>query len=280
MIHKQNFFPSWFLMALFAFLSSSAGISADTVRVGGSGSAMRAFAALAETFKKSHPDSEIVLVPGLGSRGAKKALLAGRVDISLSSDPLTASELNDGMLATEYARSPFVFATSKKIPVSGMSLQEIIQIYDGKKTQWPDRSRLRLILRTESDSDNRVLREISPAMAEAVKNALGRPGMTFAATDQDSADAIEGVPGGFGTSNLALIISEKRQLKALAIDGVVPSSANLENGSYRYHKTYYLVTKPKTSKLSQEFMAFVLSPAGRAIQTEMGHWVADAKLKR
>jgi phosphate transport system substrate-binding protein len=280
MIPQKRFFRWRFLVPLFALLSSPAGISAETVRVGGTGTAMRSFAALAETFKKSHPDSEIVFVPGLGSRGGKKALLSGRVDISLASDPLKESELNDGLLATEYGRTPFVFASSKKIPVSGMSLQEILQIYNGKKTEWPDRARLRLILRPEGDSDNGVLREISPAMAEAVKNALARPGMTFAATDQDSADAIESVPGGFGTSNLALIISEKRPLKALAIDGIVPSSANLANGSYRYHKIFYLVAKPKTSPSAREFMAFVLSPAGRAILTEMGHWVGDAKPKR
>lgn len=280
MIPSAKLFRLLSPVALLLCLSAPARLSAETIRVGGTGGGMRTMQIMIEAFKKSRPDSDLIIIPGLGSRGGKRALLAGAIDIAVSADPLRDEETSQGALGFAYGRTPFVFATSKKTTAQGLTLQEVIQIYDGKKDKWPDRSRLRLILRPEGDSDNNVLRSISPAMAEAVKNALSRSGMMMAVTDQDSADAIETVFGGLGTSTLALILSEKRPIKPVAIDGVVPGVAAIANGLYPYFKILYLITMPKASKRAQEFMAFVRSPAGRLILGELGHWVPEPKAKQ
>lgn len=59
------------------------------VKVGGSGFALGIIKILAESFEKKHPDVHIRTVPSLGSAGGIKALLAGRVDIALSSRPFS-----------------------------------------------------------------------------------------------------------------------------------------------------------------------------------------------
>jgi phosphate transport system substrate-binding protein len=203
--------------------------------------------------------------------------LHGAIDVGVSGEPPTEAEAKQGALAIEYAKTPFVFATSNQNAVSGLTVKELVEIYSGKTTAWPDGQRLRLVLRPEGDSDNRVLRAISPVMDEAVKKALSRAGMKIAVTDQDSADAIHTIPGALGTSTLALIISENRPLKALSIDGVLPSPRTIADGSYPYFKPMYIVTRPNPSELTKLFIAFVRSDAGRRILARLGHWVDGAK---
>lgn len=266
------------LTAAMLFLSMPALGLADTIKIGGTGGAIGTMNLLGEAFSKVHPQAKTILMPGLGSGGGRKALMGGAIDIAVTSSAGKNSEKLDGAAAALYARTPFVFATSKKNPVSGLTTQEIVDIWSLKRTTWPDGSRLRLILRPATDTDTALLKSISPAMAEAVKSALAREGMKSALSDSDSADALETIEGALGTSSLALIISEKRSLKALAVNGVTPSPRTIADGTYPYFKSLYLLTGPKPSQATQEFVSFVRSVRGREILGQLGHWTVEGKI--
>jgi len=79
-----------------------------------------------------------------------------------------------------------------------------------------------------------------------------------------------------GTSSLALIISEKRSLKALAINGIAPSAKTIADGSYPYFKSLYVLTGTKPSGLTEEFIAFLSSTSGHKILTQLGYWMGEA----
>jgi phosphate transport system substrate-binding protein len=266
------------LTAAMLFLSMPGLGQADTIKIGGTGGAIGTMKVLGEAFRKVHPQAKTILVPGLGSGGGRKALMGGAIDIAVTSAAGKDSEKLDGAAAALYGRTPFVFATSKKNPVSGLTTQEIVDIWSLKRTTWPDGSRLRLILRPATDSDTALLKSISPAMAEAVKSALAREGMKSALSDSDSADALETIEGALGTSSLALIISEKRSLKALAVNGVTPSPRTIADGTYPYFKSLYLLTGPKPSQATQEFVSFVRSARGRETLGQLGHWTVEGKI--
>ena len=202
--------------------------------------------------------------------------MEGAIDIAVTSKAGKDVEKLDGAVAVLCGKTPFVFATSKKNTTSALSTQELVDIWNGKTSTWPDGSRLRLILRPATDSDTDVLKSISPAMEQAVKNALSREGMKIAVTDGESADAIGTIQGALGTSVLALIISEKRSLKALALNGVAPSPKTIADGSYPYLKSFYALTGAKPSRLTQEFIDFLRSTSGHKILTQVGHWVEKA----
>lgn len=253
------------------------GLSADTIRVGGTGAAMGTMKVLAHAFQQSHPNANVQIILGLGSGGAKRALLEGALDIAVTAKAGKKAENVPGAVAIEYGRTPFVFATSKSNRVSGLTMEQIVKIYGGETTTWPDGKRLRLILRPESDSDTDILKSISPAMAHAVKSALSRAGMKIAVTDQDSADAIETVSGALGTSTLALILSEKRSLRTLAVDQVMPTPKTVADGSYRYFKSFYAITRRDASESARKFVAFMVSPQGREILDQLGHWAIEEK---
>ena len=88
---------------------------------------------------------------------------------------------------------------------------------------------------------------------------------SIAITDSDSADALERLPGAFGTAALSTLISEKRALKALAVGGRDPSLKALSDNQYPWYKTIFLVTAANTPAEAVDFVKFVRSPASRAI---------------
>lgn len=271
-------FPKMTLLVgvlVWAFIGGAA--RAETIKIGGTGAAIGTMQVLTEAFKKLHPNANVVIVPGLGSGGGRRALLAGALDIAVTGKAGEGVEKLEGTVAVLYGRIPVVFATSKKNSASALTTEQIVAIWNGKTTAWPNGQRLRLILRPATDSDTEVLKSISPAMEQAVKNALAREGMQIAVTDGDSADAIETVQGALGTSTLALIISEKRSLKALSLNGVMPSPKTIADGSYPYFKSMYAITGHKPSELTQQFVSFVLSGPGRNILAQLGYWVVEAK---
>ena len=247
---------------------------ADTIRLGGTGGALGGMKLLAEEFKKSHPGDTIIVLSSMGSSGGIKALLSGALDIGLSSRPLTDAEQGRGLIGREYARTPLVIAVAKKNGASGFSLQQVTDIYAGKTRTWPDGTPLRLVIRPAAEFDTTLLKSMSSDMNRAVQDALSRKGMIMAVTDQDSADAIEKIPGALGTTTLAQIISEKRALKKLSLNGVDPGPKTIADGTYPFFKTFHLITGSNPSPLARQFIKFILSARGREILTGSGHWVA------
>jgi phosphate transport system substrate-binding protein len=253
--------------------------SASVMRMGGTGSALGTMALLAEAFKKTHPQASIVIVPSLGSGGGIMALQASTLDIALTSRPLKPNERSQNFVAMEYGRTPLVFATASRTNVAAMTTPELVAIYAGERKTWPDGRALRLVLRPDTESNTETLKSISAEMKQAVSAAQTRTGMIMAPTDKDNADSIENIPGALGTTTLAQIISEKRGLQAMVFNGVTPSLNTLADGKYPYYKPLFMVTALQPSALTQQFVAFVSSAAGREILQRNGHLLAPAKEK-
>lgn len=252
--------------------------SADAVRINGTGAALGGLKAVAEAYAKIHPGSRIsILRPALGGGGSVKALQGGALDLAVSARPLKEEERAQGLVLQEYAKAPLVIAVAKdNNRIAGLPLAELADIYAGRTRTWRDGSPMRLILRQPSDADTLLLRAISPEMDAAVAAALARKGMVTAMTDQESAELLEKTPGAIGTSSLALIVSEKRALRALPLNGIEPSLQAYADGRYPYVKTLYLVMSARPSEETRRFADFLRSPAGCAILRRNGYWTPEA----
>jgi len=247
--------------------------AAVEIKIGGTGAALGIMQLLADKFRQSDPDIKITTVANLGSAGAVKAVAGGAIELAVTSRPLTDSESKLGVSQQEYARTPFVFAVSTKSAVHAISRQELADIYSGKTEKWPDGTTIRLVLRPASDVDTWMVKAISPEIGKGLAAAEKRPGVQFSVTDQDAAGDLERIPGAIGPSSLALILSERRALRALKLDGVEPTPANAAAKVYPLYKQLFMVTGNKHSAAAERFSAFVHSPAGRKILTDHGHWV-------
>ena len=260
------------LFGCFAILPLSA-VAADPpqeIVIGGTGAALGAMKVLGDAFMATDPGTRVRIVPSLGSTGGIKALAAGAIQVAVSGRALTAEERTKGLVEREIIRTPLVFAVHAKAPAGGASLADLAEIYAGTRATWKDGTRTRPILRPMTDIDTEVVSNMSPAFQVAIKAAHQLPGKNVAVTDTDTADELERVPGAVGTSTLLLIKSEKRVLKALDIDGVAASVANMKSGKYAFTKSIYLITTGQSSATAKAFAAFVSSPAAARLIAENG----------
>jgi phosphate transport system substrate-binding protein len=256
-----------------ALLLTALPATAQDLRIGGTGAALGTMRLLAEAHARKKPEIRIEVLPSMGSNGAIKALMAGAIELAVSARRPDDSELKAGAQALEYGCTPFVFATQSINPARGISSRNLVDIYAGRLDQWREGQALRLVLRPQADLDSKIIKSISPELRQAAESAEQRKGMVFAVTDQDAADALEKISGSFGPSTLALILTERRALTALALDGVQPDARALADGRYPLGKCLLMIAGPKSPPAALDFMRFVQSPAGREVLETTGHWV-------
>jgi phosphate transport system substrate-binding protein len=247
--------------------------AAESLTIGGTGTALGTMQLLAREFSALHPECPVTIVHNLGSRGGVKAVLDGSIGLAVVSRALDERERALGAVDLEYARTPFVFAISANSIVTAITTNELADIYAGKMIVWPDGSPIRVVLRPPSDIDTEMVKNISPDMRRSVLAAQARPGVRVAVNDQDAAADLEKIPGAIGPSTLALIVSEKRLLRALILDGKEPTLMNAASGAYPLSKRLFLVTGAKRTAVVAQFVNFVQSPAGRKIIVSNGQFV-------
>ncbi len=243
----------------------------DVIRIGGTGSALGTMKVLAGAFEKSYPTAKVSVMPSLGSSGAIKAVAQGAIEIGISGRALKEEEMNRGLSAAEYARTPFVPVVHAGVALSAITAGEIVRIYTGEMKMWPNGERIRLVLRPASDVDTSLLKDISPEMGRAVDAALSRTGMLTGINDQQNAELLEHTPGAFGFSTLAQVSTENPELKMLTWNGVRPSVQALAKGSYPFSKRLFFVTKGPLSPATRTFIDFVLSSEGRKLLEQTGN---------
>ena len=255
-------------IAMFSFQAT-----AEEIRIGGTGNALGTMHLLVEAFAKLHPEIKPVVLSSIGTSGAIKAVGKGAIEIGLSSRPLTEEEIRTGLTSTEYARSATVFAVQVQNNVTSITSDQIAAIYSGKLSTWPDGTAIRPVLRQPGDDNTRQIRGLSAMIDKSLSIAEKKPGQIFAATDQEAADRMESIPGSLGVTTVSLIRSEKRKLRALALDGVEPSQENTNSSRYTLVKQFNFVLPREPGFAVQEFVKFVRSPQGRKVLEQTGHSV-------
>ncbi len=271
---------SFIIVLLTLFFSPS--VFAEKLLLGGSGSTTALVKLLADAYNKKNPQDMVTVAPALGRSGGIKALQAKSIDIALMAKPLTESERQlTSAVNTEFARTPVVFAIATSNPKNDITLSEIEALYTTPDLNWPDGTRVRLVLRPSTDIDSEIVSGISTGVANALVTAAARPGALIAATDEDAITAIQRLPGAFGVTTLGQILVDKRPLKALSIDLKVPSAAAIKSGSYPYFKRHFFAVPQSTSvgagAITKRFLAFVFSAEGQNLLATHGCWVGEFK---
>ncbi len=265
---------SWAALVVTAALGLSAPNAAragEQLEVGGTGAALGTMRLLLDAFAEVRPGLTANVAPSLGSSGGIKALLGGGIDLAVSSRPPKDKERAAGATATIYGTTPIVFAVSTRNPATEVTTGQILDIYSGRRGNWPDGTPARLVLRPDGETDTKVIKQHVPGMGRVLEDRKENVAIPVAHTDQESAELLETLDGAIGTAALSLIVSERRRLKALAFNGVAPTAEAIADGSYPMTKSFYLVTSPKPSELVRSFLAFVRSPAGQSVLRRTGH---------
>lgn len=261
------------LLVAAVMLTATGAIAAPgaTVKIGGTGFGLEIMRILARAYQQTQPAVTITVFPSLGSGGGIKALQAGALDFSISSRPLKDEEKSRALQESELYKTPFVFVANPTVPRRSITTRDLEEIYGGRLISWVDGTRVRLVLRTRIETDTEIASGLSEGMKEAVASALLRPGMIQAVTDQENLESIEKIPGALGGAALGQVLSERRRVNILALNGVAPSLGEFNDGHYPLSKTLYLVTRPEISAAARQFIAFIRSEQGGKILVEYGH---------
>ena len=242
----------------------------ETIRINGSGIALDMMKPLVAAYSGLHPDVIIEMEKPLGSSGALKALLAGAMDLVVSSKQLTPEQALQGAKSREYGQTPLAIVVEKSVPRSDITTSELEDIYGGKTAAWPNGERVRIVLRPDSDIDTTILKGLSTRMAAAVEAAKSRPGMLMAVTDPESTEVIAKTPGGIGASGLPGVLVVKAPVKVLSLNGVRPGVKALADHTYPMAKDIRFVTRESASPALASLVDFAYSREGRAIAEQAG----------
>ena len=254
-------------IALTALLAMAGGAHAQTtLRVDGSTGAMPLVAALAKVYEAKSQGLKFEFGKGLGTKARIEALNVGSIDVAVASHGLRIDDLaKQGMIVAEIARTPVVFGVHSIVPVINLSQAQICSIYSGASTNWkavggPD---LAIAVRTrpESEVDTEVVRDgiacfKALQMPEAVK-VMQRGG--------DMAKELAATTGSIGMTTTTVVEQSGNKIKALSLDGVAPTEANVTAGTYRLVREVFLVLKGGAAPAANNFLEFVSSADGAKI---------------
>lgn len=249
--------------------------AAETIRVGGTGSAMPLLQKLGDLYRKNHPEVQIVLtMPPLGSSGGMRALAAGRLDLAVSASPPKPEDGHRFAQPIAWLTTPFILAGRDVPPGMSVSRRQLADIYAGKVTQWPGGQPIRLVLRPASDSDSISLRRLSPEMDAAIAQALQRNVLPMAENDLDNLQLVARTPGSLGAVSLGLLLVSESPIRSIALDGVLPSAKAVLDGSYPMAKTLTLLTAKNPGSSVASFVDFLRSPATARLVLRWGYMPA------
>jgi len=255
---------------LLGLLCCLSGGAAETIRVNGSGSALAMLKPLVAAYGKTSPGVVVDIGKPLGSSGAMKALLAGALDVAVTSRPLAPEEAAQGAQWRNLGQTPLLIVTGKAVGKNEITSAELAAIYAGETKVWPNGQPIRVILRPEGDIDTQILAGLSPAMQSAIALAHQREGMILALTDPESNEAVARVPGSIGAAGLCGLEGHAVSLNVLTLNGVQPSLKTLASGAYPLAKGIDFVTTGRTSAAGRRLLDFIFSATGRAIAEKAG----------
>ena len=224
-----------------------------SVSTDGSTSMEKVIGSLGEVFQQETGISFTYNPTGSGS--GIKAVSEGRCDIGLSSRDLKAEEVESGLTATVLAYDGIAIIVNPENTVADLASETLAKIYTGEITNWSEvggNDTEIVLIGREAGSGTRDGFESITGTEDACKyrHELTSTGDVITTVSQN--------PGAIGYASLA---SVKDTVKAVSVDGVVPSEETIKDGSYVVQRPFVLVTKTDEalSEGAQKFFDYITS---------------------
>jgi len=219
---------------------------------------------LAEEFMARNP-GVTVTVQGGGSSAGVKAAYEGAADIGAASRALKESEMSLGLTVYTIALDGIAIIVHPDNNVADISLADLKEVYAGRITNWSQLGGADAAINVYNREEGSGTRS---AFEELV---MGEEPIVDTALVQNSTGAVRaavaGDNNGIGYISLA---SMDPEVKALTVEGVAASAANVKNGTYAVARPFNYLVKGEASELVQAYIDFVLGPVGQQLAVEEG----------
>jgi phosphate transport system substrate-binding protein len=229
---------------------------------------------------------------------AYNRLMRGETDVIFVLQPSdeqlrAAKDAGLELRLTPIAKEAFVFFVNERNPVSGLSIEQIQDIYQKKITNWKDLDgddeEILAFQRPEnSGSQTAMIKEVMkgkelspPLQAEYRRGMLGI--VCGVAAYREDLGAI-GYSFRFFTLYMVQYSSSRNayyrspnpdprvgHIKLLAIDGIAPTEGNIRNGTYPLTVDVFAATAGTKNPHAQELIDWILSSEGQALIERVGY---------
>ena len=227
---------------------------AGTVNTNGSTSMEKVVGSLIEAYKGVNADVT-VNYSGTGSGSGIQAILDGTCDIGLSSRELKDEEVANGAVAHVVALDGVAIVVNPSCPVEDLTVEQIAQIYKGEVANWSELG--------GSDAPIAVIgREAGSGTRGAFEEIVGVADQCVYTNELTSTgDIIANVASNPNAIGYASLSAVDDTVKAVKVNGVEPSEATVQDGSYAIQRPFIMVTKDGTelSPAAQAFLDYALS---------------------
>ncbi len=258
----------WTGLLIIAAGACSRGSSGRGVIVAGSTSIQPFADHWAEVYMREHPD-RVVNVQGGGSSAGIEAARSGAADIGMSSRELKAEERD--LSETVIARDGLAIIVHPSNPVSGLSLLEVRNIFNGNARDWNmpggTGSEITVVTREEGSGTRGAFQEMVMKKDRIFRGAVVED------SNGTVREIVASDPNSVGYISLGLV---NEQVKALRLDGVKATRDEIDAKRYPLVRPFLFVTKGPPGPGAKDFIEFVLSPQGQKLVTEEGLLLAIA----
>lgn len=239
-------------------------VYAEQLTVAGSSTIQPVAEVLGQQFEHLHPETQIN-VQGGGSSVGITAPQNGLAAIGMVSRALHPDETRK-LVATTFALDGIALIVHASNPVSGLSHQQVIDIYTGALVNWQalgwQDTRIVVVNKEEGRATLELFAQYFDLTGKFVRDAviIGPNGQAIA-TVAGNPQAIAYVS--IGSAEVA--VAQGTPIKLLALEGVAATSANVTSGAYKLTRPLNFVTVGPPQGATKAFLDFVLTPTGQQI---------------
>jgi phosphate transport system substrate-binding protein len=240
--------------------------TSEKIVVDGSTGVMPLVAALAKAYQERYPAAVVEMGTGLGTRARLQALEEGKIDIALASHGLVAEELTRrGMAVHEIAKVAVVLGVNASVPVTNVTDAQICDVYAGRITSWKDLGGPDIAIAPRTRPDSEVDAEVVRERIACLKDLKMPDGVKVMPRSGDMAKELAATVGAVGMTTATVVEQSRGQIRAVSLNGVIPSAENVGRKTYALTRDSFLVTKATRSPAVSRFIEFVRSAAGAAV---------------
>jgi len=242
---------------------NGAGLS-GTLTVAGSTSVQPFSEVLAEAFMAANPRVKINVQGGGSSVGIESAV-SGAAGIGAVSRTVTAAEMAQGLTWRVIALDGIAVVVNPANPVNNVKTEDVMNIYLGNIINWKQLGGMDVPITV-------VTREEGSGTREAFSSlVMNKKDIIKSAIVQNSTGAIAvTVAGDKNAVGYVSLSSIRPEVKALTVDGIAATEANVRTRDYKLQRPFIFVTKGEPTGLAKAFIDYVLSPEGQNLIVEEG----------
>jgi len=283
----------YFILGIALLTTSCGRRDVESIVIRGSDTEVNLVLRMAETYMDDDPDISIAVTGG-GSGTGIASLINKRTDIANTSRAFTEEELR---LASErgvdvrpivFAVDALCFIANENLPVEGLTLQQVREVYTGKTANWKDLGGNDAAISLYGRQGN------SGTFLYIQKNILKDDYSLKMKQMNGNSQIIEGVrndQAGIGYVGIGYVVNEKGELmkgiKVLSIQAAGQDAAvspvyreNISNGSYKVVRPLYQYIDGKPEGKLLDFLQYELGSEGEKMILENGYFPISNEVKK